>query len=207
LLHQIQKNQPNCRFLNFSSAAVYGNPVSLPVKEEMISTPLSPYGFHKILSENICNEFYKLYGVETLSLRVFSAFGPGLCKQLFWDIAIKSNESAVVKLFGTGEESRDFIYIDDLVLAVEKTILHAQFTGGAINVSGGKEITVRYAAETFLQHYKPAAELVFSGVKKTGDPKHWKADISKLNSLGFESHIPFEEGVIRYCDWLRQKEW
>ena len=75
LLHNIRKYQPTCRFLNFSSAAVYGDPGLLPITESISSTPLSPYGFHKMLSENICSEFYKLYQISTCSLRVFSAFG------------------------------------------------------------------------------------------------------------------------------------
>jgi dTDP-glucose 4,6-dehydratase/UDP-glucose 4-epimerase len=202
LLHKIRKHQPSCRFLNFSSAAVYGNPSSLPVSEEMSLSPLSPYGFHKMLSEHICNEFYKLYKIETLSLRVFSAFGPGLRKQLFWDLAKKADNAENVELFGTGKESRDFIYIDDLVPAVEAVITGSLFTGEAINVSTGKEITVRHAAETFLNYYKPGAELKFSGIGKPGDPLKWQADISKLKSFGFKQGVSFEDGVKSYCEWL-----
>jgi UDP-glucose 4-epimerase len=203
LLHKILKFQPSCRFINFSSAAVYGNPDSLPVSEEMPSSPLSPYGFHKMLSEHICNEFYKLYKIETLSLRVFSAFGPRLHKQLFWDLAAKADNSQIVELFGTGNESRDFIYIDDLVAAVEKVIHGSQFNGDVINVSSGEETSVSYAAETFLGFYKPDAVLKFSGIEKPGDRVNWKADISKLKAMGFTGSVTFEDGVRRYSDWLK----
>jgi UDP-glucose 4-epimerase len=207
LLHKIRKHQPACRFLNFSSAAVYGNPDSLPIIESMSSAPLSPYGFHKMLSEHICNEFYKLYQISTCCLRVFSAYGPGLRKQLFWDLVQKAKISETVELFGSGFESRDFIYIDDLVSAVDIILLKASFTGEAINVAGGKEINIRHVAETFLNYYKPGAEVKFSGIAKPGDPLNWVADISKLKTLGFDLHVSFEEGVKRYCDWLREKEW
>jgi dTDP-glucose 4,6-dehydratase/UDP-glucose 4-epimerase len=204
ILHAIRNNNPECRFINFSSAAVYGNPDSLPITEIMASSPLSPYGFHKMLSEHICNEFYKLYQIATCSLRVFSAFGPGLRKQLFWDLAKKADESEIAELFGTGKESRDFIYIDDLVTAVDVVITNSLFRGEAINASGGKEISVRYAAETFLNYYKPGTELRFSGIAKTGDPLNWEADISRLKTLGFDPRISFVEGMRRYCEWLKK---
>lgn len=202
ILHAIRNNNSECRFLNFSSAAVYGNPGSLPITEIMPSAPLSPYGFHKMLSEHICSEFYKLYQISTCCLRVFSAFGPGLRKQLFWDLAKKADESEIVELFGTGNESRDFVYIDDLVSAIEIVISNAPFRGEAINVSGGKEISVRHAAETFLKYYKPGAVLKFSGIVKTGDPLHWEADISRLKEMGFDPQTSFEEGMSRYSEWL-----
>lgn len=203
LLHKILRYQPSCRFINFSSAAVYGNPDSLPVSEAIPPSPLSPYGFHKMLSEHICNEFYKLYKIETLSLRVFSAFGPRLHKQLFWDLAGKADNSGIVELYGTGDESRDFIYIDDLVNAVEKVIYGSRFNGEVINVSSGEETSVRYAAETFLSCYRPDAVLRFSGIAKPGDPVHWKADVTKLTSMGFRTSIKFTEGIRLYCDWLK----
>jgi UDP-glucose 4-epimerase len=206
LLHNIRKNQPSCRFLNFSSAAVYGNPESLPINENIYSAPLSPYGFHKMLSEHICNEFFKLYRISTCSLRVFSAYGPGLRKQLFWDLVQKVRISETVELFGSGIESRDFIYIDDLVSAIDIVISNASFTGEAINVAGGKEINIKYAAETFLNLFKPGVELKFSGIAKPGDPLNWEADISKLKSLGFVPRVSFGDGVKRYCEWMREIE-
>jgi dTDP-glucose 4,6-dehydratase/UDP-glucose 4-epimerase len=202
ILHAIRNENPDCRFVNFSSAAVYGNPLYLPVKENTQLAPVSPYGFHKMISEQICFEFWGLYNIRTCSLRVFSAFGTGLKKQLFWDLAQKADKNKIVKLFGTGNESRDFIYIDDLVSAIDIIISNSPFKGEAINISRGEEISVRHAAETFLNYYKPGATLRFSGITKQGDPLHWEADISKLKSLGFNPCISFEAGVKRYCDWL-----
>jgi UDP-glucose 4-epimerase len=202
LLHNIHKFQPNCKFINFSSAAVYGNPVTLPINENHPSSPLSPYGFHKMLSEHICNEFYKLYKLPSCNLRVFSAFGPGLRKQLFWDLAQKASDGWDVELFGDGNESRDFIFIDDLVSAVEIIMLKASFSGEAINISSGEEISIRYAAENFLKVYKPGVRLRFSGIAKKGDPRNWKSDISVLKAMGFKPQITFIEGLKRYSEWI-----
>ena len=86
ILSAISKFNTRCRFLNFSSAAVYGNPETNPVSEKTRTKPLSPYGFHKLISEQICAEFYHLNKIKTCSMRVFSSYGEGLHKQLFWDI-------------------------------------------------------------------------------------------------------------------------
>lgn len=115
ILDAIRRYNPECKFLNLSSAAVYGNPVSLPVTESQAVAPVSPYGMHKAMAENICEEFYRFWGVSTCSVRIFSAYGPGLKKQLLWDISCKLLNDGPLHLFGTGEETRDFIYISDLV--------------------------------------------------------------------------------------------
>jgi UDP-glucose 4-epimerase len=108
----IRKYRPECKFLNISSAAVYGNPEQLPIKETAALMPISPYGYHKLQSENICEEFNRFYNIQTCSVRIFSAYGNGLKKQLFWDISQKLSKNNEVVLFGTGMESRDFIHID-----------------------------------------------------------------------------------------------
>ena len=90
MLDAIRKYNPCCRFIQISSAAVYGNPSSLPVRENFPIQPLSPYGFHKCQSELLCREFSIVYGVHTSIVRIFSAYGPGLRKQLFWDLYKKS---------------------------------------------------------------------------------------------------------------------
>ena len=97
ILEAIRKFQPACKFINLSSAAVYGNPKQMPVKEDARPDPLSPYGFHKLQAEQICKEFYDFYNIRTCSLRIFSVYGPGLKKQLFWDLYNKAKKG--VSLF------------------------------------------------------------------------------------------------------------
>ena len=75
LLDAIKTYSPFCKFINLSSAAVYGNPLSLPIREKDKAIPISPYGFHKLMSEKICEEFYRFFGIQTCSLRIFSAYG------------------------------------------------------------------------------------------------------------------------------------
>ncbi len=206
LLHAIRVFNPGCSFINFSSAAVYGNPKVLPIHENTPLSPLSPYGFHKMISEQICFEFYKLYKIKTISLRVFSAFGPELKKQLFWDLYNKSKTSKSIRLFGTGRESRDFIYISDLCLAVDMLMKNAKFCGQAINIASGTEISISDVAGKFLNAIDPSLTFTFSGEEKKGDPTNWRADISELKKLGFVSQTSFDEGITQMLSWLKNEQ-
>jgi UDP-glucose 4-epimerase len=151
ILEAIRQYNSECKFINFSSAAVYGNPELLPVKENANLHPLSPYGWHKLYSEQICREFNEYFKIPTLSLRVFSAYGPGLKKQLFWDLYQKSLLSNIINIYGNGKESRDFIYISDIMSCVELAIAKADFKGEAVNVANGEEIFISDIVSNILR--------------------------------------------------------
>ncbi|MFN6039010.1 MAG: NAD-dependent epimerase/dehydratase family protein, partial [Bacteroidota bacterium] len=180
VLDNIRLHAPLCKVVHFSSAAVYGNPDTLPIDENIKPNPLSVYGFHKLISENIANEFYKIYGVKSICLRPFSVYGPGQKKLLFWDIYKKHMNEESIKLFGTGNETRDFIYIEDLILALELCMNNAEFNAQSINIACGNEISIREAATIFCKALETDKALIFSNNVKKGDPLRWKADISKL---------------------------
>ncbi len=206
ILDAIRLFNPACAFINMSSAAVYGNPKSLPIHEDAAVQPTSPYGMHKLYSEQICNEFYRFFGIKTLSLRIFSAYGPGLKKQLFWDLYQKAKQATdSITVYGTGNETRDFIYINDLVHAIDCVIQQNSFTGNAINVATGSAATIKEVATTFLQLYKPALALHFSGEEKKGDPLFWQADITLLNSLSFTANYTLETALNETVNWLKQQ--
>lgn len=202
ILNAINKFNMQCRFLNFSSAAVYGNPESNPVSESTQTKPLSPYGFHKLISEQICTEFYHLNKIKTCSLRVFSAYGEGLRKQLFWDIFQKAKENEVIDLYGTGEETRDFIHIEDILGAVDKILDKSSFNADVVNIGTGKSITIREAATNFLQSMGLKKELRFTNESKQGDPVGWEADIRKLKSYGYVPVVDLKTGLSSYKRWL-----
>ncbi|HOK51404.1 MAG TPA: NAD-dependent epimerase/dehydratase family protein [Bacteroidales bacterium] len=204
ILDAIRKYNPNCKYINISSAAVYGNPQYLPIDENHPIKPLSPYGWHKYYSELICKEFYEMFNIPTISIRVFSAYGPGLRKQLFWDLYQKALNSNVIKLFGTGNETRDFIYIDDLLFAIERIIKTADFQGQVINVASGQETSIKNAVTTFLYLFGFKGKYIFTGQEKVGDPVRWQANIGKLKNLGFNIHISLEEGLKKYIEWIRE---
>ncbi|MBV6653948.1 MAG: NAD-dependent epimerase/dehydratase family protein [Mameliella sp.] len=203
ILDAVRKNSPDCKVINLSSAAVYGNPVNLPVKETDPLSPMSPYGFHKRASEQICEEFHRFFGLQVASLRIFSAYGEGLKKQLFWDLHKKAQASERVDLFGSGKESRDFIYIGDLVRLIEIVAVKSSFNAEVINAANGIEITIKEAASTFIKHWKPEVEINFTGKERKGDPSRWVADISKAKAMGYEPQFTLKKGLKNYCQWLR----
>ena len=98
ILVAIRDRNSSCKFINFSSAAVYGNPKFLPITENSVCKPLFPYGFHKLQSELLLTEYYNFFGLKTCSLRVFSAYGPLLKKQLFWDLYQKAIQNDTISL-------------------------------------------------------------------------------------------------------------
>jgi UDP-glucose 4-epimerase len=203
ILEAIRKHAPVCKFLNLSSAAVYGNPVRLPVKETDPVQPLSPYGCHKYQSEIICKEFATHFGIATCSVRIFSAYGPGLKKQLFWDVWQKINKETFITLFGTGKESRDFIYISDLVTALHCILDHGEFNGGSYNIANGESISIATVISTYSTFCDKNISFQFSGEERKGDPLNWQADISLLKNIGYKQKIHLDEGINSYVQWLK----
>lgn len=206
LLDAIRKYNSNCKFLNISSAAVYGNPESLPVKESQAIKPLSPYGFHKKTAEDICAEFTTHYQINTCNIRIFSAYGNGLTKQIFWDLYKKTKNSDTLELFGTGNESRDFIHVDDLVQQIHLITERSAFKGEVVNSANGKQIFIRDAVNTFIKQLAWTGKIQFMGAPRQGDPLNWEADISTLKKFGYKQQVPFEEGIKRYIKWLKESK-
>ncbi|WP_341679172.1 NAD-dependent epimerase/dehydratase family protein [Niveibacterium sp. SC-1] len=202
MLDAIRIAAPEARFVHLSSAAVYGNPTSSPISESSVAQPLSPYGWHKHQAELICREYAQLHGTSTISLRIFSAYGPGLRKQLFWDVMQKARKGTRVELFGTGNETRDFIYVDDLARAINVILEHGHFDGRAINVARGEATTVREAAQCLLDALGWPRDVVFTGSSRTGDPSFWQADVTYLESLGFLPNCSLSDGLASVADWM-----
>jgi dTDP-glucose 4,6-dehydratase/UDP-glucose 4-epimerase len=202
ILNSIRKKNPTCKFIHLSSAAVYGNPLQLPVSEDAPITPISPYGYHKFFGELICKEFFTLYGIGTINLRVFSTYGEGLRKQLFWDIFIKTRNTQKLEMYGTGCETRDFIYIEDLIRLFDCVIANADFQGESINVASGVETTINYAVNTLIKYLGWSGGVEFNQINRAGDPKNWRADLSRVTKMGFKSKYSFEDGVKNMAQWL-----
>lgn len=203
-LDAIRKFNSECKYINMSSAAVYGNPNYLPIDESHPLLPISPYGVHKKITEEICASFQAHYGLQTCSLRIFSAYGEGLQKQLFWDLHKKSKEKSTVSLFGSGLESRDFIHIEDVVQAIDLVINQETFEYPCYNIANGKEITIRAVTEVFYMVHNPTVSITFRGQTRPGDPINWVADISRIKALGYVSHNDIQTGLTLYHRWLEE---
>lgn len=205
LLNSIRLHSPNCKFVQLSSAAVYGNIEVMPISESAPTNPLSPYGFHKYYAEHVCKEFAQVYNLKTAILRIFSAYGEGLKKQFFWDLYQKTLNQTHLEMFGTGNELRDFIYVGDLVRLVDLVVNKASFEGEIYNAANGDSLTIKAAAHILLKIRNFAGTIRFQ-TKDTKSISHSVADISKIKALGYERVYSFEQGMRNYCEWLTQNE-
>jgi len=199
LLEGLRKFAPNCKILYPSSAAVYGNPEYLPIDENHPLNPISPYGFHKIFCENICYEYSNLYNLNINIIRIFSAYGPGLQKQVLWDIYNKIKANDQLTLSGTGQETRDFVYIEDILSASDIILNNSTSAFNILNLASGEETTIQKLAELMTCELGVDIEIKFNGTIREGDPVKWNADISKLNDLGFETKYNIKDGIRKYC--------
>ena len=202
ILDALRIHQPKCHYIHLSSAAVYGNPLVLPIKEEQPLRPLSPYGFHKLMSESICKEYSDMFNLKISILRPFSIYGSYLQKQLLWDICRKMEESDNVTLFGTGKESRDFIHVQDIASLIEQLIKAKPKKLLILNAATGIETEIREIASLCLPHFK-GKTISFSGKERKGDPNNWRADISKSKQLGFQPQIDIKKGIPLFIKWFK----
>lgn len=201
VLDTLRKFQPLCKYLQISSAAVYGNPNQLPVKETARIAPLSPYGYHKWMCEILCKEYHELYNINIAIIRPFSVYGNGLRKQLFWDICEKLSHMDHIHLFGSGNESRDFLHIEDLCKLINAVIDQSAFEGDIYNAATGTETTIREIADIFQSTFPGNKKISFSSEVKPGDPINWNADVSKIKNIGFEPVISLATGIPDYIHW------
>ncbi len=201
LLDALRQHAPRCRFLLLSSAAVYGNPATLPVAEDQPVAPLSPYGYHKRQAELLCEEFSRIYALPTASARIFSAYGPGLRRQVVWDVCEKVLTTGRLALHGTGGESRDFIHAADIARGLDVIAEKAPCEGEIYNLASGRAVTIADLAAMLLSALGSKVAPDFNGAATPGDPLHWQADIAKLATLGFAPSIALELGVRGVATW------
>ena len=200
-IHSLHLHHVRVVFL--SSAAVYGNPDSLPIAESASLNPLSPYALHKMMCENIFEYFYRNDIADVKIVRIFSAYGEGLKKQIFWDMYKKVIQTGKLAMYGTGNESRDYIYIDDLVNAIYLVATKAPRNELIYNVANGEEITIRSVAELFaIATGVDLKNITFNGQEREGDPINWCADITKLARLGYQKKYDLAMGLECYVKWV-----
>jgi nucleoside-diphosphate-sugar epimerase len=200
------------RVIYAASSSVYGDTPTLPKHESMTPDPISPYAVAKLASERYMISFYRCYGLETVALRYFNIFGPrqdpsspysGVLAKFITQMLAGQQPT----IFGDGEQSRDFTYIDN---AVEANLLACkapaeQAAGKVFNVATGRQVTLN---ETFklLQALTSYSGSAIYGAERGGDIKHSLADISSAEQhLGYKPKVSFEDGLRKTVDWYRSQ--
>lgn len=188
-----------------SSAGVYGAVDDRPIREEDRLNPISPYGYHKRIAEELLESYSRTYGVNVAVIRFFSIYGPGLTKQLLWDASAKllNARHGPVTFWGTGEETRDWIYVEDAAELVLAQSRHPQ-RHSIVNGASGIRTTVRETLHHLGTALKAGAGFTFNGTVREGDPRFYHADIARARALGWAPRTPLTQGIAAYVKWLSQ---
>lgn len=199
----------DARVVLASSAAIYGHPEQVPIVETDPKTPTSPYGLDKLTIDHYARQYHDLYGLETVALRYFNAFGPGQVAgdysgviSIFLDQALSDKP---ITVNGDGTQTRDFVFIDDIVQANLRAAT-TDAVGEAFNVGTGSAVSIRELAEAVQDVLSTTSEIVHTE-PRPGDIKHSEADISKATTkLGYEPMVSFREGLERTANWYRDQQ-
>ncbi|MBN1536757.1 MAG: GDP-mannose 4,6-dehydratase [Anaerolineales bacterium] len=202
LLEALRESAWKGKLIFASSAAVYGNPLSTPIKETDPTIPISPYGVAKLAAERYIEVFSKIYDLKAVSLRFFSLYGPRQKKQVVFDFCRKIEQNKEkLHIFGDGSQVRDFNYVTDTVEALLLTAQVAPAQGEVYNVASGKESSISDLAKNLCDIFRISPEIVYSGSVRPGDADKWAVNISSLMSLGYHPVVSLQEGLQRTVDW------
>jgi nucleoside-diphosphate-sugar epimerase len=195
------------RVIYASSSSVYGDTPTLPKHEEMPTNPLSPYALQKYVGEHYCRLFYQLYGLETISLRYFYIFGPKQDPNSLYSAVIPKFIDALVQdrppvIFGDGEQSRDFTYIENVVQANLLAMSAEHLHGEAINIACGKRISLNQLLNVLKEILGSKIFPLYQEPRK-GDVKHSLADIRKGKEIvGYEPTVGVEIGLKKTAEFF-----
>ena len=190
------------KVINASSSSVYGRVEYLPFDEEHPRRPLSPYGVSKMAAEDYCRVFHDLFDLEVVSLRYFTVYGPrmrpDLAISIFTHRALRNEK---IEIFGTGEKTRDFTFIEDIVKA--NIMFMDKGRSGTYNIGFGSGTSINELSEKIIGLAGSTSEIFHSG-SQPGDAEHTLASADLLKSeLGWHPTTSIDEGLRKYVDYIR----
>jgi len=200
-LLEFYKDKRINKFVFASSSSVYGD-AELPMKEDGLLKPVSPYGVTKLAGEKLCYLYYKNYGVPIVSLRYFTVYGPRQRPDMAIHKFVKAilNDEEII-IFGDGGQTRDFTYVDDII---EATILAAKsdIEGEVFNIGGGSRISVNELIRTIEEVIGKNMRIKYIENQR-GDVRDTLADITKANKvLGYFPKVDLRKGLSEYVRWV-----
>jgi UDP-glucose 4-epimerase len=194
------------RMVFASSSSIYGDTPTLPKHEEMAPAPISPYGVSKLVGELYGRVFHRTYGLDFVALRYFNVFGPrqdpGSPYSGVLSLFITAmRDGGQPSVFGDGEQSRDFTYVQNVVAANLQTCETPGIAGGAFNLGTGGRYTLNYTLQLLEQFAGRPAKAKY-GPPREGDIRDSQADVCRAaQAFGYKPQINFEEGLRKTWDW------
>jgi nucleoside-diphosphate-sugar epimerase len=190
------------KFVYASSSSVYGDVTTLPMREEALPRPLSPYGVSKLAAEHLCYLYYKNYGVPTVALRYFTVYGPrqrpDMAFHHFFRLLL---EDRPIPIYGDGQQTRDFTFVDDIVEA-NFLALQMSTVGEVFNIGGGTTVTLREAIDICQEVSGIRAKLDMRPAEK-GDVRQTLADVSRAQQqLAYAPQVRLREGLTAEWRWI-----
>lgn len=210
LLEWVRQSSTGVKVVGVSSAAVYGSQYSGHILESENLTPFSPYGFHKLMLETLFESYSKTFGLDLAVVRLFSVYGPGLQKQLIWDLCnkIANCNGNQIHLHGKGTESRDWLYISDAVCLLNTVADCSSGNEKMVVVNGGSGIgtTISDIAHSLVDAWGGDYNITFSGESRQGDPVSLIADVNLAKKIGFEAKVDISDGLTNVVRWYKENK-
>ncbi|MGE5307330.1 MAG: SDR family oxidoreductase [Alphaproteobacteria bacterium] len=197
------------RFVYAASSSAYGDTEVLPKHEDLPANPVSPYALQKFVGEQYCKLYHELYGIETVSLRYFNVFGPGQDPHSEYSAVIPKFITGLlsnrpITVYGDGEQSRDFTYVDNVVEANLLALKQPTAAGRMCNIGCGERISLNTLVRLLEEIIGVKANLNY-GDPKPGDVRHSLADITLARRLlGYEPKVMIEEGLRRTVEAMKK---
>lgn len=196
---------PDARLVYPSSAGVYGVVHDLPIRESAPLHPVSPYGVHKRMAEELCVARSRHFGLRASIVRFFSVYGPGLRKQLLWDACTRGHADPQSPFHGSGREVRDWLHVRDAVTLLLAAGEHADATCPIVNGGTGVATPVMEVLGELYRALGIAVPPTFSGHPRPGDPPGYAADVAAARNWGWTPQIAWREGVREYAQWFAEE--
>jgi nucleoside-diphosphate-sugar epimerase len=193
------------RVVYASSSSVYGDHVPMPMREDALPQPVSPYGVSKLAAEQLCYLYYANYGVPTVSLRYFTVYGPRQRPDMGFHKFLRATiRGEPITLYGDGEQTRDFTFVADAVSATAAAATRG-IPGRVYNIGGGSRVSINEVLELVGRVAGRRPLITVDPVQK-GDMRHTYADTSLARTdLGFSPAVGLEEGVTAEYQWLAEQ--
>tara|TARA_B100001059_G_C17816595_1_gene575675 strand:+ start:1506 stop:2438 length:933 start_codon:yes stop_codon:yes gene_type:complete len=203
ILEYIRLKNDKAKFILMSTIAVIGNNKSNKIEEEFKVYPISNYTKNKVEAEKLCFKYNKKFNIDTLIIRGSSIYGPGMNKQIIHDVCLKIKQEKNI-FFGTGEEERDFIYIDDVCSFIKK-IIQKSFAGySIINIGTGKGTKVKKIINYFNHRLGKKIKPKFNKIGLAINPKKIIPSIKKAKKLKWKPKVNLYQGLNLYLKWFNK---